>query len=223
MTDEFPEDAHAPVFFLSYARAKHPKNAVTRPHQVNQEVLTLFTELTANVNELLSLSPGRDPGFMDMTMDGGERWEENLLYAAGTCQVFVALLTSRYLTGSEWCAMEWDLFSRRKIIKRDGTQLPGETAIVPVLWAPIKLELPSVVSEVTLFMPRNLPDPSFLPEYEANGLYGLLRSDQIQAFKAIVWKLALHVQRVCHSYHVEPMRLATEELRRSFVTEGASR
>ncbi|MGH8940007.1 MAG: TIR-like protein FxsC, partial [Actinomycetes bacterium] len=75
MNEESFEDPSAPVFFLSYARAHHLNKPVTAPYQVNRHVLRLFQDLSENVNQLLALPSGRDPGFMDLTMSGGEEWE----------------------------------------------------------------------------------------------------------------------------------------------------
>lgn len=68
---------------------------------------------------------------------GGERWSGDLRWAVGNCSVFVALLSDRYLHGSTWCAMEWDLFSRREMRARSGPRAEAESAILPILWTPV--------------------------------------------------------------------------------------
>jgi hypothetical protein len=86
---------------------------------------------------------------------------------------------------------------------------------------PSMQEIPEMVSQVTRFSPLDLPDLDFKPQYEANGLAGLLKSRQIDAFDAIVWNLAKHIQRRCAEYWVEPnVPSSLEGLRRSFREEA---
>jgi FxsC-like protein len=190
-----------PVFFLSYARPNRA-NAPAAPTEANRYVLKLFTELNAHLYQLVDHPPGREPGFMDRSVKGGHFWEEELVAAAGSCQVLVCLLSPRYLK-SEWCATEWDIFSRRRILRRADGETAHETPIVPVLWVPVLEKLPPEIDRVTRFSPRNLPDPRFGPMYEAEGLYGVLKSDQSGAYDAIVWKLALRIQELHSQYLVE--------------------
>jgi hypothetical protein len=217
---EFQDDPSAPVFFLSYARAKRPKNPVAPAHDANDPVHRLFRDLTENVNQLIAFTPGQDPGFVDTTMDGGERWRKQLLRTAGTCQIFICLLSEPYLH-SRWCAMEWDIFSRRRIVRRADGEPDDETGIVPVLWAPTGTDIPPVIADVNRFAPKDLPDPNFGPQYQTNGLLGLLRIGYESAWEAVVWKLAMHIQRLHFSHWVEPLVPAnTEGLRQDFTDEA---
>lgn len=221
MSVDFPDDPRAPVFFLSYARPRRVNVPVARPRYEDRRVERLFKDLTDMVNELVPLPAGRDPGFMDRQLAGGELWEEELLRAVGTCQVFICLISPRYLNDSEWCAMEWDVFSRRKRVRRaDGSPGGNETSIVPVLWAPVVDKIPDDVNAVTRFSPRDMPDPAYEAAYEENGLFGLLTQHQTDAYEAFVWKLALHVQRLNARYYVEPkVPRNTTGLRKSFGGE----
>jgi hypothetical protein len=97
-----------------------------------------------------------------------------------------------------------------------------ESAIVPVLWAPFPEDLPPMVAEVNLFSPTGLPDEDFIARYHADGLLGLLKTGQHAIYEAIVWKLAMHVQRIHRFYWVEPnVPPGIEGLRTTF-TKGAA-
>ncbi|WP_203909861.1 TIR-like protein FxsC [Rhizocola hellebori] len=202
MSDEKLEESGAPVFFVSYARSKPANSPVLPPHETNAHVQRLFRDLTQHVNQLVPLSAGCDPGFMDMTMTGGALWERELRTNAGSCQVLICLLSPPYLR-SEWCAMEWDIFSAREVVRRSDGKPASETMIVPVLWVPILEELPKMIDEVTLFSPRDLHDSNISPMYEREGLYGILNTDP-GAYPALVWKLAKHIQVLQAKYEVLP-------------------
>lgn len=202
-------DGSAPAFFLSYARA--PVSDANKP------VLRLFDDLTQHLIQLLALPPGQDPGFMDTALKTGAPWEQQLLRMVGTCQTFIALLSEPYLYRSEWCAMEWDLFSLRKVtVKKDiPSASPFSRAIVPVLWAPLQRELPKRVAAIQYFLPRSLPD-HYLSLYQSEGLLGTMKVDP-DAYTAITWKLAREIQVTYASYDVAPLtEESTVGLHRSF-------
>ena len=85
----------------------------------------------------------RQLGFMDQEMPGGMQWADELLHAAGTCQVLVALLSAPYLK-SEWCGMEWHAFSQRTVTEAGGSagfpapgmHYPGAMGAVPLPLCP---------------------------------------------------------------------------------------
>jgi len=213
---EFIEDPGAPVFFMSYWRPKRPSRFAGPPREPAVHVRRFFDDLTADVNDLIGAMPGRDPGFLDVAGSGGTQWRHKLLHAVGTSQVFVGLLSRPYLTSSPWCAREWDAFSRRRVIPRSAGADPAETAMVPVLWTPVRDRLPRTITEVDLFVPTGLP-AEFAALYLEDGLLGLLKTGQDRVYQAIVWKLAMHVERIRRSYWVEPGVLGnTDGLRTSF-------
>lgn len=182
--------------------------------------MRFFSDLSEIVNELVPVLPGDDPGFMDVTMKGGERWTAEVITAAGTCQVFIALLSGKYFR-SEWCAMEWDVFSRRKVIQRDGGPQDNDTCILPVYWAPIVGPIPPVVDAVNRFTPAGLPDDSFGAQYREHGIFGLLQQGQENAYQSIIWSLALRIQSLCYSHWVEPLIPPdTTGLHRTFAREA---
>lgn len=192
----------SPVFFVSYARVRDiplPAPATDR----DEFVMRFFTDLSLNVNELVSPPIGVDPGFIDRAIAGGDRWEPELLQAAGTCQVFVPLISPSYLR-SEWCMREWALFSARRVIARD-TGVPDHTsAIVPVIWVPTERSaMPPDIRGIQGFAPEGLADPRIGAEYLGNGIYGLLRTRQEDAYQHVVWRLSMRIREICLRYHVE--------------------
>ncbi|WP_327010399.1 TIR-like protein FxsC [Dactylosporangium sp. NBC_01737] len=219
MGGDAENDQRAPVFFVSHARPGRLSSAGP-PQERYRHVKRFFDDLTANVNELIGSSPGQVTGFIDVAEDGGVRWREQVLHAAGTCQVLVCLLSTDYLFRSEWCPREWSAFASRRVVRRDTRRPDGETAIVPVLWAPFLRPLPPVVAEVNRFTPTGLPDSSYNAMYQEYGILGLLRTGQDGVYDAVVWKLAMHIQRIHHFYEVEASVLSSVDgLRTTFGKE----
>jgi hypothetical protein len=218
---EFPIDPQAPLFFLSYARVMPPKHSQVGPHEGNRHAMRLFEELSDHVSELVGRSTGADPGFMDRALDGGERWTRELLTAAGTCQVFIPLISKSYVD-SDWCGTEWDTFSRRRIVRRADGSTDHETGIVPVTWAPTDAEsLPAVVRDIQRFSPGGMPDPDIAAQYQHEGVYGLLTMGLEAAYRAVVWRLAQRVVAIHRSHWVERrVPNGTHQLRNVFRLEG---
>ncbi|WP_422756247.1 TIR-like protein FxsC [Micromonospora sp. WMMD708] len=220
---EFWEDESAPVFFLSYARTRVRPRAVAPPRDNNEKVFQLFVDLSDHVVELLGLDPGRTAGFMDRVLDGGQLWTDDLAFAAGHCQVFIPLVSSQYLR-SQWCAREWDAFTRRRVVPRpDADPSAGETPVIPVNWSVVdRRRVPEVVSRRQMFTPTRLPS-NIAPMYREEGIYGLfsLGSNGKDAYDAVVWRLA---QRIAHAYRthwVEPaVTTDLRQLRDRFEEDG---
>lgn len=199
----------APAFFLSYARSSAAR--------ANQNVERFYRDLQHNLSQLLPEEPERQTGFMDRHLEAGTRWQPELLRMVGTCRVFVALLSEPYLFHSNWCAMEWDLFSRRTVRsrRRDGGPSHYSQAILPVIWAPITSRIPLRVNRVQRFLPTDLPE-RFVETYRSDGILGAMRVDS-SGYEAIVWKLALEIQERVASYDVAPLLVhTTDGLRRTF-------
>jgi len=193
-----------PLFFLSYA---HSPNG--RP------VAAFFKDLSETIADLVALKAGAEPGFMDKSIPGGGRWTGELLSAVGTCQVFVALLSTPYLT-SRWCGMEWYAFAQRAVRARTGAP-DHQTAIIPVIWAPLpaEIEIPSAVSAIQRFAPDGLPDPEIAKLYQEEGVLGLTKVAK-DAYEPVVWRLAQRVADIAHRYLVEPRVLDRADLRDVF-------
>lgn len=206
-------DPRDPLFFLSYAHEAQREHDVPRGR--NRWFAKFFNDLSENVAELISREPGSDPGYMDMSIPYGDHWNANLLHAVGTCQVFVALLSRPYFR-SEWCGMEWYAFSQRKVTGRGSAGSSNQTAIVPVIWAPFRDEdVPSAVSPVQRFSPRGLPD-EVRAQYEADGVFGLLKMSVDHAYPMVIWRLARHIADIHYAHRVEPNVLLDTELCDSF-------
>lgn len=192
-----------PLFFVSHANATGP----ARPGPAgdpDRPFLDFFGELSQHVNELHYRRSGADPGFMDLTMDGGLAWEREVLKAVGTCQVFVALLSSPYVN-REWCGLEWSAFRRRRSWRLDlCAWTETNECIVPVLWAPLSdAAMPSVVREVERFSPPPLKAGSLAAAYREQGLRGL-RITEPESYAATVWWLAMKIKQKLNDYRVEP-------------------
>ncbi|MEE6263342.1 TIR-like protein FxsC [Plantactinospora sonchi] len=205
MTEEqFGVAPGAPVFFLSYAHAKHSTPAP--PQDANKRVLDLFVDLSNHVVELLGLSAGSTAGFMDRALDGGQRWSDDLAFAAGHCQVFLALISPHYVK-SPWCAREWNAFTRRRYRLRPGAQaFPGETPVIPVNWSVVeKRQMPQAIVRKQIFTPTRLRG-HIAPEYHHEGIYGLLSlgANGRDTYDAVVWRLAQRIARAFHTHWVEP-------------------
>ncbi|MFC0006264.1 TIR-like protein FxsC [Micromonospora siamensis] len=215
-TVDAPAATRAPLFFLSYSRPPFRRSTpgATDP------VLRFFEDLSVHVSELVGPETGVDAGFMDSAMTGGERWTPELLRAAGTCQVFVPLLSSA-LIGSAWCGMEWDAFSRRRLVPQGGGGPGHATAIVPVTWSPTDdARLPRVVRDIQRFSPTPMPDPDIVRQYEREGVYGLLTMRMENAYQAVAWRLAQRIVEIHRSFRVEPrVPAGFGELRNLFAGE----
>ena len=164
--------------------------------------------------------PGVDPGFMDRSMKGGTKWVAEVLPAAGTCHVFIPLISSGYVE-SQWCAMEWDAFSRRNVLRQPSNPSENKSVILPVKWSPMSEDqLPPKLRKLQFFLPGQLTDPDIAQRYLTEGVYGLLVLDDRVAYQAIIWRLARRIVDAYHAYHVEP-KIPTDprQLRGSFRSD----
>jgi|SRR5689334_11353924 len=203
-----------PLFFLSYARSG--RGAGSDPfNELDMQVVKFFQDLSMHVGGLTVRRPGSDPGFMDLSMDPGSEWRGELLEAVGTCKVFVALLSPSY-TASEWCAKEWDAFSRRKVTGGE----PGgryRTGIIPVVWSPYPINMfPQVIRRKQWFSPEGLPGMDLMAEYQEYGISGLMWLRREDAYRGVIVRLAQHIARFYHSYEVRPQVLREDELENIF-------
>ena len=196
----------APLFFVSYRRPYEPGHPTVVSRARGPEVHQFFQDLTEDVGELIGAPIGYDPGYLDRADSVGTDWERQLLTAIGTCQVLICLMSEPLLRDSKWCAREWYAFARREVSPNSAQARTGETAIVPVIWHPLgtAVRIPQVVDRVGLFVPPDLPDPSFETAYRKYGLLGLIRTSQKQAYRTLVWHLAMHINRVRQSCVVMP-------------------
>jgi hypothetical protein len=197
MTDADLDASGAPIFFLSYARSRKASDSAG---MLDEFVVRVFHDLIVDLAQLLPVLPGNDVGFMDTRLDGGELWERQLLQAVGTCQVFIPLLSTQYVASSQWCAMEWDLFSRRRAVSRTGSESAAES-IVPILWTPLRESIPRPVSSVNLFVPGNIKGKD---TYRSNGLLGLIKIGDLDSYGTVIWALARHIAQLYVERRVAP-------------------
>jgi hypothetical protein len=196
-----------PMFFVSYARAGRGGT--------DKHVREFFDELSEMLAELVALRVGMDPGFMDRALPGGARWSADLRRALGTCQVFVALMSPRYLA-SEWCGREWDAFARRQVLRRQhGTPVPA-AAILPVVWLrwPDETQVPEAIRRIQRFRPE-LPDEKMAGDYERFGLLDL-KITRNDAYHVVVWRLAQSIADTLHRYEVVPAVPEPDDVRDAF-------
>jgi hypothetical protein len=203
---------HGTPFFLSYPRARESSSTAGAAHYSDQMTERFCLDLSENVRQLISLRPGSDFGFMDTGMQGGMHWTPELIDAVGTCQVLIALLSVPYLK-SEWCGMEWHAFSQRRARRLPGSDLSrNQGCIVPVRWAPISCPLPSSVSKCMTFSPVSRRNPQLPAEYKANGIFGLLQTDQEDSYRIIAWQLALLISKIYYGQHLGHRKFKLEDL-----------
>jgi hypothetical protein len=207
VTDDLRLDPSAPVFFVSYPRVPTVRKS-SDPADQAPVITRFFDDLTANVNELLPLSTGHQPGFLDTTMRGGELWEQELLAAIGRCQVFVPLLSPRFLH-SRWCRFEWEAFGRRTVRTRNpggpSRVATAQAAIVPVTWTAVEpARLPPTVTKVQAFTFQT-DEPRIVEVYQQEGVLGLLKMGMDRQYNVVVWRLAQRVAEIVYHYKVDSL------------------
>ena len=212
-----------PPFFISYAHAgPDSNNAAER----------FYYELRGDLQTLVRRPVGTSMGFFDAEgLRTGVRWRDELTDALGQCQVLVALLSVPYLD-SEWCGMEWHAFTlRERELLPGASGFQNQGPIIPVRWAPIPFDLPPVVKdEAQFFKPQSARDqrsdkdqqsirvqPDLAERYEEEGIFGLLRKGQVDAFRGVVWDLAKCIQQIYYNQAAKAERkIDPGELRNVF-------
>jgi hypothetical protein len=202
-------------FFLSYAHAGQESNEAAQ---------RFYDELCGDLQPLVALPVGTSLGFFDTEgLRPAMRWRRELVAELGSCQVLVALLSVPYLR-SEWCGKEWHAFTlRERELVPSATFARNQGCIIPVRWAPIPFELPRQVSdEVQIFRPKSTKNQPDLPQrYDEEGIFGLLRQSEREAFRDVVWDLAKCIQQIYYSQRLMPREFSQDELRNIFE-DGAS-
>jgi hypothetical protein len=208
-------DPRSPLFFLSYAHSLVIHRARGQNRGRNRRFIKFFEDLSENVAELVSRPAGSDPGYLDQSITAGRRWTPDLLNAIGTCQVFVALLSPIYID-SDWCGLEWHGFSRRRVISYTEGEISNETAIIPVIWAPVREpDVPKIIRDVQWFYPPDMPETDKAAGYESDGVVGLLQMDDT-AYQTVVWRLAQRIADIHYHHRVEPRSIQIGKLRNVF-------
>ena len=169
-----PEDQR-PHFFLSYARSRYRQEGADPDRWMTK----LYKDLC---EDLVQLEVGV-PGFMDrQQIQLGSSWPDRLADGLANCRVFVAMFSPAYFN-SDYCGKEWAAFSER------ADQLAGldrPSPIIPVLWAPMRLEgLPACVRDM-----QHVP-PGFPDVYATEGLYAIMKVARYRRhYQETVYKLA---------------------------------
>jgi hypothetical protein len=212
-------DPELPVFFLSYA---HPQDGPAQGAGQDRRRFfrQFFDDLAESVQELVGSPTGVHPGFMDLSIPPGNRWNADLLWAVGSSQCCVALMSEPYVI-SEWCRAEWLAFAQRIPVRRPplrpaATRQPFRTsAIIPVRWAPHRdSAVPDWMGEAQRFALTGVK-PTIVAEYHQDGIVGLLRR-QSDAYETVVWRLAQDISDFYHDYWVETRELSETDLRDAF-------
>jgi FxsC-like protein len=146
-------------------------------------VQEFFEDLRRRVS-LLSSDHGADQSFLGTVGNRPDSWPSGMLLGLATCDVFVALVSPRYLL-NENCGRQWELFAQR--LAQAG-QRPGEpsSAMIAVAWTP-EVETPAFVGDV--MVPRD--------DEAGAGLRQFVRLRRMrQSYEGIVDELARRIVAV---------------------------
>ncbi|MDG4831527.1 TIR-like protein FxsC [Solwaraspora sp. WMMD1047] len=114
---------HVHYFFLSYARGDE-----------DELVQRFFEDLSTEVRLLAGLPRHEIVGFLDRTIQVGERWPRQLSEALATCRSFLALMTPRYFQ-SRACGREWHAFADRTA-RYESVAGVDSSLLKPLMWVP---------------------------------------------------------------------------------------
>jgi hypothetical protein len=190
-----PEAARGPYFFLSHAHVEGREFGGSG--DPDQEVIDFFHLLCRHLRHLTDIPPESSPGYLDAVVRIGTTWHPHLLDALATCQVFVPLYSPRYFR-SQWCGWEWDAFNRRERVHAEHWPY-AFSAIVPVLWAPGRLEIPPCAARLQYL------DGRLGRGYKQNGLYGLRIEDE-REFARVALRLTQTIVEVAEATRLRPCR-----------------
>jgi hypothetical protein len=209
-------DIHTP-FFVSYAHADANPGRPGGARSPDQLAEKFYNDLYEEVAPLIHVPRGSDRGFMDVVgLEPGVHWNDELQRALGCCQVLVGLLSVPYLN-SEWCGKEWHAFSLREKKRVPGMDAsPHQGCIIPVRWAPLPFDPPAVVGDEVIFTPQRGPDPDLPERYKQDGIFGLLRTGQLDSYDIVVWQLAKRIQRIYYSLRLSHREFKPDELQNVF-------
>jgi TIR domain len=123
-------------FFFSYARDDNKNKAYVRK---------FFDELEEEVRTLVGVG---EVGFFDKEdIPHGAGWPEKLTTALQTSRTFISLFSPTYFS-REFCGKEWTVFhSRLELYRKKTGEMPP--LLLPVLWIPANLLLPTLPAPLT--------------------------------------------------------------------------
>jgi FxsC-like protein len=158
-------------FFLSYARADEGENA---------EVMEFVDYLKSEVAAAIGRDDGEKTAFIDGDIEPARDWSRDISEGLRTSKSLVCLMTPSYID-SVYCGREFAAFQQR--LATAGALDQG--LIIPVIWRPVKRELPTVLTKL------QYDHPDLPRAYREEGLRQMKR-----------------VSRFHDDYHITVTRLA---------------
>jgi hypothetical protein len=180
----------APIFFFSYAR-----------DDFDQQLDAFYKALVESVRVKIGPVPA-GTGFMDTSVDVGDKWPDGLTTALQRCNVFVPVYTATYFT-RPYCGKEWSVFRARQLAheKKYGGKRP--TLVIPVLWG-AKEDLPVTLPEELLEL--QFTTPAFGQHYAEYGLLVLMKQSRFHdAREQAIELLARRIKDASVSVQLAPL------------------
>lgn len=144
-------------FYFSYAR---------------NDSSSFLKRFFADLNDAVRARSGQSEniGFFDERLAAGDEWSSTILNSIQESRILVAMLSPSYIN-SEYCGKELQVFLTRQeqFNRASGTTGVSGQFILPILWLPLRTQLPPAVARIQYL------DPSFPPEYSKSGLLSYVR------------------------------------------------
>lgn len=176
-------------FFLSYARGDE-----------DELVQRFFQDLSTEVRLRAGLSRDEVVGFVDRTIQVGERWPRQVGEALASCGSFVALMAPRYFQ-SEACGREWWTFQERAD-RYEAAAKVDSSLLKPLMWVPTPPTKMHPVAEPIQYYSNVLGDM-----YQRVGIRQIMRLQRCRDdYRSFVFELA---GQVVETVETHPL---TEEL-----------
>lgn len=174
-------------FFLSYARGDE-----------DELVHRFYEDLSAEVRLRAGEPRDKVVGFVDRTLQVGERWPRRLLEALASCGSFLALITPRYFQ-SVPCGKEWYLFGERA--RRYEASASVESSLLkPLMWIPTPPTKMHPVAEPLQHYSTTLGEP-----YRRLGVRQLMRLHRHEDdYHTLVFELAGQIVESVERHPVPP-------------------
>jgi FxsC-like protein len=145
-------------FFFSYAR-----------DNADKYLEKFYDDLRGEIRQRAGLSE-RETAFRDTGLQTGDHWNSKLKDALQTSQTFICTISPTYIL-REFCGKEFQIFHERtqNRLEADRETVNPHNVILPVIWIPIKGDLPEALGSLQLY------DADFSPDYKVEGLRYLLK------------------------------------------------
>ncbi|MFY1668876.1 TIR-like protein FxsC [Plantactinospora sp. WMMB334] len=183
-------------FFLSYARGEE-----------DELVQRFFQDLSKEVRLRAGLPGDAVVGFVDRSIQVGERWPRQLSEALSSCRSFLALMSPRYFK-SPSCGQEWQAFADRTH-RYESVTKADSSLLKPLMWVPTVPSKMHPVAEPIQYFSDALGDT-----YRQLGIRQLMRLQRLRDdYRAFTFELA---EQIVNS--VETHRLAESVAAADFAT-----